>query len=286
MFSFERNLDLTGCEKSALEPLVSVIDTILSKTNLTTSQFMIVGAEARNLLHTSFGQHPGDLATTRDIDVALAMPNWSGFEQLSPVFPLIDSRKSAIRFNIEDVPVDVIPFGGLEDPKGIVVAPEDGHQINVLGYTRAFEAADKFQLPHVGEVLVVSPSYYVIFKLEALADRSKWHKTKDAQDIGTALHWVEVAAGAADWVYESEFELLVSRDFDVALTVSELFGRDIGLLLDSTEHARLSDKIAELDVDNFVAELRKGLFRTAGNAKNHASLDRFRALLRGFEQSR
>jgi predicted nucleotidyltransferase len=154
MFTFERNLDFSGSATATFEPMVGVLAAVLSKTSLAADHFMIVGAEARNLLHSSFGQHPSELTTTRDIDVALAMPSWAGFEQLSPAFPLIDSSKSAIRFEIEGVPVDVIPFGDLEDPKGVVVAPHSGQHINVLGYTRAFEAADRFILPHIGEVLV------------------------------------------------------------------------------------------------------------------------------------
>lgn len=286
MFTYKRNLDFSGLDPVLFEPLVSVVESLRAETELRPNHFMIVGAEARNLLHRSFDLPVGNLSTTHDVDVALAMASWEGFEQLTPVYVRLDSSKSAIRFNIAEIPVDVIPFGGLETPKGVVEVPADGQFINVLGYTNAFAAADMFILPNVGELRVVSPSHYVILKLEALADRSRNFNYKDAQDIGTALHWLEVSEGDADWVYDDSLDALISNDFAMDTTLAELLGRHLAGLLEASERQRLLEKIKTIDAGDFTGELRRGLFRTATPSKNDAARARYDALLRGLAGNR
>jgi predicted nucleotidyltransferase len=132
----------------------------------------------------------------------------------------------------------------------------------------------------VGPVLVASPPSYLILKLEALADRSKWHKTKDAEDIGTALTWLEVN-DSDDWIFDNEFELLVSNSFDLTLTAAELFGRHLAGLLELHEHARLVDKVSELEFSQFASDLRRGIFRGSSANKSEAAAARFGALIRG-----
>lgn len=286
MFSFERNLDFSGSDQSRFEPLATVISALDAKTELTTDDFMIVGAEARNLLHLSFGLEPQRLSTTRDIDVALAMPSWSGLDALSSAFELMDRSKSSIRFRVDNTPVDVIPFGGLEDPKGVVNPPTGSQLINVLGYVAAFEAAEIFKLPGTDRLKVVSPAFYVILKLEALADRSKWHKTKDAEDIGTALTWLEVDPSIEDHIYSNEFDRLVSHDFDLEVTLSEMFGRHLASLLDEQERTQLLEKVHELELDKFLGDLHRGLFRGNPVDKRAEAAQRFAALTKGLTSTR
>ena len=286
MFTYKRNLNFSGSDPVMFEPLISVIDSLMTETEITPDQFMIVGAEARNLLHRSFGQPVGSLTTTLDIDIALAMPSWDGFDQLRPVYERIASTKSAIRFNIAQMPVDVIPFGGLETPQGVVEVPDDGHLINVLGYINAFAAADTFILPRVGRLQVVSPWHYVILKLEALADRSQNFNYKDAQDIGTALYWLETSEGEADWLYDEQLDTLIANDLAVDITLAQILGQHLGELLDTHEHQRLLEKVRGIDAGDFTGELRRGLFRTTTPAKNPAARNRYEALLRGLAQPR
>ncbi|MGM9473772.1 hypothetical protein ACS5PJ_17430 [Pseudarthrobacter sp. YS3] len=286
MFTYKRNLNFSGSDPVMFEPLVSVIGSLIAETSITPDQFMIVGAEARNLLHRSFNLPVGDLSTTHDVDVALAMLSWDGFNQLTPVYKRMASTKSAIRFNIARVPVDVIPFGGVETDKGIVEVPGDGHLINVLGYTDAFAAADAFVLPGVGNLKVVAPWYYVILKLEALADRSQNFNYKDAQDIGTALFWLETSEGDAAWLYEQDLDALIANDLKVDITLAHLFGEHLAGLLDTHQHQRLLEKVLRVDARDFSSELRRGLFRTNTSAKNDAARERYEALVRGLADPR
>ncbi|WP_223937693.1 hypothetical protein [Arthrobacter sp. StoSoilB5] len=159
MFTFRRSLNFSGYAAAYFEPLGSVVGSVLQQTDLTTDDFMVVGAEARNLHHRSFGKDPAELSTTSDIDVALTLQSWTGIEKLNTTYKLLDSSKSAIRFRVENVPVDVIPFGELEDPIGVVQTPRGDQQINVLGYRTAFKAADCFVLPKLGTVRVVDPAF-------------------------------------------------------------------------------------------------------------------------------
>ncbi|MDR6435375.1 putative nucleotidyltransferase [Paenarthrobacter nicotinovorans] len=281
MFTSKRNLNFSGYAAAHFDPLGLVLESIIQQTDVTTDDFMVVGAEARNLLHRSFGKDPVKLSTTSDIDVALTMQSWAGIENLSTTYELLDSSKSAIRFRVENVPVDVIPFGVLEQPSGVVQTPKGDQEINVLGYRTAFKASEWFILPKVGAVRVVDPSFYVVLKLEALADRSKWYKTKDAEDIGTALTWLVPTATDETHIYDHEFDLLAAYGHDMSKTLTELFGRHLASVLEFQEHARLMDKVHGLDVDRFVNDLHRGLFPEMLIDRRSEAVDRFSALTKG-----
>ncbi|AOY70126.1 hypothetical protein ARZXY2_560 [Arthrobacter sp. ZXY-2] len=133
---------------------------------------------------------------------------------------------------------------------------------------------------------MVSPAFYVILKLEALADRSKWHKTKDAEDIGTALTWLEVGPSVEDHIYSNEFDRLVAQDFDLEVTLSEMFGRHLASLLDEQERTQLLEKVHALELDKFLGDLHRGLFRGNSIDKRAEAAQRFAALTKGLTSTR
>ena len=60
------------------------------------------------------------LATTAtlDLDLALALSSWDAYRSLGSTFPRVGS--TGIRFRIAEFDVDLLPFGDIEDPQGIV----------------------------------------------------------------------------------------------------------------------------------------------------------------------
>lgn len=107
------------------------------------------------------------------------------------------------------------------------------------------------------------------------------HKTKDAEDIGTALTWLAESPSDEDYIYNNEFDLLVSNDFDLTLTMNELFGGHIAGLLEAPERARLLEKVHELEPEKFIGDLHRGLYRGSPPYKRNEAAQQFAALTKG-----
>jgi predicted nucleotidyltransferase len=69
-------------------------------------------------------------------------------------------------------PIDLVPFGGVEDPAATIAWPPDRSIVmNVAGYREAFEAAPQVEIDAGLVVRVVSLPGLAILKLFAWADR-------------------------------------------------------------------------------------------------------------------
>lgn len=75
-------LDLTKCDPEQLRLLDRVVTELLAtSTQLRSDDVMIVGARCRDLLQRALG-YRFDLRVTSDIDLGLAVSNWSAYEEL------------------------------------------------------------------------------------------------------------------------------------------------------------------------------------------------------------
>jgi len=104
-----------------LGPISRVVDAALYQGDgLRADDVMIVGAWCRDILHHALG-HTFATTATRDLDLALALSSWDAYRSLTVAFPRVGD--TGIRFRIADVDVDLLPFGNIEDPQGIVEPP-------------------------------------------------------------------------------------------------------------------------------------------------------------------
>lgn len=151
-----------------------------------TQLLMVVGATARNILALDLGA--GRPARgTRDVDVAVVVDSWSGFDaftrELEPI------GESGHKFRVLGVEVDVVPCGGVEAGDRTVLL--NSHRINLLGIRESFEARQPALLPGGLEVAVASVSGLAVQKVVAWSDRRSW-TTRDAVDLATILGWQTV----------------------------------------------------------------------------------------------
>jgi predicted nucleotidyltransferase len=101
------------------------------------SDFLIVGAMARDLLlHYGYGV-PITRATT-DVDLAVTVGSWDEFRQLREAClesgQFTPNRRGSHRLiHSSGVPLDFIPFGGVEREDGTIEWPDDDAVMGVLG---------------------------------------------------------------------------------------------------------------------------------------------------------
>jgi len=200
------------------------------------TDYFIIGATARDiLLNHVFGIPP--TRVTVDIDFAIALANWDEFRRIRKT--LLDSghfgepRAGSIHSLVFEqdnagfgYPIDLIPFGQIEDPPRNIAWPPDQQIImHVGGYHEAAAAAESVEVAPGDIVKVCSLPGLAILKLLAWTERGL-ADPGDAQDFYVLLK--EYAnAGNLDRLYAGDgMALLADTGFDPDLAGARLIGQD------------------------------------------------------------
>ena len=200
------------------------------------TDYFIIGATARDIVLTHvFGIAPK--RATVDIDFAIALTSWDEFHRIRQI--LLDSGHFGERhgtaihslvFEADErglgYPVDLIPFGRIEDPPREIAWPPDQHVImKVGGYQEAMAAAETVEIAPGETVKVSSLPGLAVLKLLAWAERGL-SDPRDAQDFHVLLK--EYAnAGNLDRLYGGDgLAVLADAGFDPDLAGAALLGQD------------------------------------------------------------
>lgn len=106
--------DLARVDSRALDVVSAVVDEITRVTSIDPSNILLAGAMARDTLHAALG-HDFLLKETRGTDLGLAVSDWAVINKIDAAFKRTGSN--GIRYVIAATPVDVMPFGPIEDPR-------------------------------------------------------------------------------------------------------------------------------------------------------------------------
>jgi len=191
---------------------------------------LLVGATARDLLlFHAYGIKAA--RGTEDIDFAFAVASWSHFEKLrksllsSDVFRSHPSASHKLLYR-EDVEVDLIPFGGLENADGTISWPPNGDTVmSVLGFEDALKSSIDALLPSGQRVSVVSLPMLAVLKVLAWFERRTREPRKDASDLMLVLQNY-LDAGNSERLYRESAQLLENPDFDYERAGAWLAGKD------------------------------------------------------------
>lgn len=154
--------------------------------------FFLAGATARDLLlHFAYGIDPG--RKTQDVDLALMVPDWSTFETLrerliaSGKFAAGSKEKQHLTFD-NALPIDLIPFGDIENEDRHIAWPPDGDVLmNVLGFNEAYANTQIIHLPDSEHIHVVTLPALAVLKIFAWQERRFTKYRSDAHDLHVIL---------------------------------------------------------------------------------------------------
>jgi len=211
---------------------------------------LVVGAVARDLL-LHYAQSVPITRATQDVDLAFALADWNEFESLRTA--LIDSQAFASTRSLHRLlyagylPVDLIPFGGIEASDGSITWPADETEMHVLGFREAHETAIELVLPASRRISTVSLPMLAVLKLLAWSERHLSAPRKDATDLFLILRSYLAGENSAR-LYEEAAHLLDAEDFDYEAAGGWLAGHDAAntIIACSPAPARLLDKCGEL----------------------------------------
>jgi len=219
--------------------------------------YVVVGASARDLvLHYGYGARVK--RATADIDFAIQVPDWETFEALRLKLIEYDfnETKTPHRLIYEEMIIDLVPFGEVQDEKAKIAWPPKGDVVmNVLGFHEAIENATKVIIqdnPKI-EIPVVTPSGLSLLKIICWLDRDPDLRNKDAKDFLYLLKSYEEIPEIREGIYEYP-DMMESYGWDITLAASWLLGNHAGTIA----RENTSEFINEFS-DNGIDDLNKEL---------------------------
>lgn len=248
-------LDFSRCDGAQLSLVRFVIERLVRLGPVSSEDTMIVGAACRDILHVALG-HGFAIRATQDVDVAVALADWDAFDELTGRLPPVGTN--GIRYLVDQVPVDFLPFGEVEDPEGTVTPERRRDTMSVFGMREVFEHSAALPLGDKLSVRIPSPAGYTALKMAAWADRSIHGELRDAQDLGLALFWYAESPVIEDRLYGTEEgnTVLVAADMDVRRAAAGLLGRDVAAEIGRTRADELRTHWGAAPADQLVQVMR------------------------------
>ena len=163
-----------------------VVDRVTSEQEC---PYILVGATARDLLLYHVFEIPA-MRATQDVDFAIAVENWEIFQKLRTALLATDHFETGrvehrLLFKAPngkpEIPIDLIPFGGVAEDDTIVWPPERDTVMTVAGFEDALAASVRVQVDPMFSLPVVSLAGLAILKVFAWQDRKT--NDKDALDL-------------------------------------------------------------------------------------------------------
>lgn len=217
------------------EPFLGIYAEIANIAEQINLPFFIIGATARDLI---FEHAYGIKAprATRDVDLAVQVNDWQAFEtlksQLLETNQFSQDPKQLQRLLYrENIPVDIVPFGGVETNGSIAWPPEYSIQMTVTGFQEAYQHTQIVRLREQPplDIRCVTPVGLLILKLIAWSERYP-QGGKDASDIAFVLRNA-VGEWNRDLLYHHHTNLLEDADFDEGLAGARMLGRQAAEML-------------------------------------------------------
>ncbi|WHS27049.1 hypothetical protein [Auritidibacter ignavus] len=240
-------IDLTRVDPRLHDDITLIVDELQASVGLDPDSVLVVGAGCRDILHAAFGR-TFPLRATTDTDLGIAVHDWTISERIDVRFRRIGSN--GIRYSIAGIPVDIMPFGEVEDPDGIT-HPAARRGSRGLRVPRRLRAFPRLTLPNRMSVRLPQPAGYAALKMRSWIDRAMYGHDKDAKDLALAAFWYQEAPEIQERLYDTDagFDILTTLDLDIDLAATRLLGIDAAEQLSPANRADLARRWAQQDLD-------------------------------------
>jgi len=212
--------------KELLQKLTEYFDSI-------DTEFYIIGATARDIILSGIHKHASSRRTA-DLDIAIAIKDWSKFDQISEDLCKIDGfnkskkQKQLFWYN-RDFKLDIVPFGEVaKEDSSIYWPPEEEFAMSVIGFTEVANNTLNVTVDNEVIIKVASLPGIFILKLAAFNDR-KNETNKDADDLAFILeNYLEINT---ERTVADHYDIYDSENFNTFSAGATLIGRDIKSIL-------------------------------------------------------
>lgn len=217
------------------KPIVDALATLSGIALRLEIPFFLLGATARDIFFSAIFDLPAQRATL-DVDIGIKARSWEDAQKLADGLIATGEWRQAGRLHFRfvhtnGVILDVIPFGGVENPEGNIQWPDDDVVMTTMGFVEAFEYSMEVRLrtDPILDVKVCTPPAMVVLKLISW-DEKYPKRAKDASDIKYVLtNYLET--GNQQRLYEDHADLLEESDFDFVEASARILGRDVARIV-------------------------------------------------------
>ena len=183
-------MDLTiSSEKIGSPLLVELLRKLIDSFNKMDKEFYVIGATARDIIM----QQLLDTASrrrTKDLDIAIAIPDWDTFEEVKQKLIADGFEKSMDmqqRFFYGNYELDIVPYGIVaKEDDNIYWPPEEIVAMSVKGFDEVLSEAITVSIDDEFKVKIASLHGLFLLKLNAWFDRNA-KTNKDAEDMSSIL---------------------------------------------------------------------------------------------------
>lgn len=199
--------------------------------------FYVIGATARDIILSNLHNLVPERKTD-DLDIAIAISDWSQFQSIEENLPKIEgfakSKEQKQRFIYKGIYViDIVPFGDVaEDDGNIYWPPDETIAMSVWGFPEMADSTISVEIDGEFSIQIASLPGLFILKLVAWKDRHL-SGSKDAYDMALLLtNYLEINIERA---VEKHYDLYETEEFDPVVASSQLIARDIHLLIQDNQ---------------------------------------------------
>ena len=174
------------------DPLYDTLKALSDCVSSLGLKLYVVGATARDLMMKLLDEYPSK-RKTRDLDVAIALSDWSQFENLSQILQKNYFRKDPAnqKFYYEgkkhdnDYEVDVVPFGDIAgEDETLLWPPEYEKEMSVKCFTEVMNRSMPITIDKLFNINIAMLAGQFLIKLDAWNDRhTAEYDSKDADDM-------------------------------------------------------------------------------------------------------
>ena len=231
--------------------------------------YLLTGAMAREILLVQVhGLPPG--RATRDVDFGVLVDTWESFETLKASLvatgdfasdPGVQHRLHTVPGRIDlKMPVDIVPFGGVETPSGTVSWPPNGDVVmDVRGYEAAYYHAIQVEVRQGLVIPLPTAQGIAVMKILAWKDRGSATQGRDAIDFVEILERAEDIIGL-DALYDEHMQLVEAMGGDLRLAAAGALGGMARL----TTGSNLSEELAGILTNGLLTTLVPQALRGRG----------------------
>ena len=183
-------MDLTiSSEKIGNPLLVELLPKLTDSFSKMDKEFYVIGATARDIVMQQLLDTESK-RRTKDLDIAIAIPDWETFEQVKQSLIADGFEKSSDmqqRFFYGDYELDIVPYGVVaKEDDNIYWPPEEVVAMSVKGFDEVLSEAITVSVDDEFKVKIASLHGLFLLKLNAWLDRNT-KTSKDAEDISFIL---------------------------------------------------------------------------------------------------
>ncbi len=175
-------------EKIANLLLVELLRKLTDSFNRMGREFYVIGATARDIIiRQLIGTTSG--RKTKDLDIAIAIPDWSVFEEVKECLIADGFKKSTHmhqRFYYGEYELDVVPYGVAKEDDNIYWPPEEEIAMSVKGFDEVLAEAITVNIDDEFSIKIASLHGLFLLKFNAWLDRNI-ETSKDAEDMSFIL---------------------------------------------------------------------------------------------------